>query len=248
MTAAVDISASDDSVPGQWVGFDTVLHCTYGYPTDWGCIDCFTAGSCTGNGAQYYTCPPETPFCNGQGVCTSQRDLTWDMCDEQILDQQLSCSSEGFFPDPLDCRRYLLCPDPIHIPNQQCTRYRCPNGYVYDSFNYNCKKQRLAEDCVTIKCTSGNTFVSYPANENYYGFCKAPGTPQLFKCASGHYFNLKKSVCQYRCTKAGYFAVTSNKVPRNIHCATGYLWSESDLKCIKDNMSQCTITRSTTLF
>lgn len=251
--AVVPANDTDQNVsPGQALLSETEVYCPDGFVTDLLCIDCFTIGFCDGTGnSVLMTCPAATPYCKNN-ACSAERDLTWDLCDEQIMDQQLSCSAEGFFPDPLDCHQYHFCPDPSVKPVQARTTYACPENYVFDSINLNCKKNLLNKYCYTMECTAASTFVTYPGNANYYGFCKTAGaTPVMFKCSPGHYFNLEKLGCEFRCTGQGYFAGPkcnqsylcyksgTQLVARLETCPVGYKWSKSIGTCERDTTGTC---------
>lgn len=247
--------ATEELAEGE-AGSSTVeIFCPIGLSTNLFCFDCFTTGFCDGNGkAISMPCPAATPYCKDR-YCSAERDPTWSLCDDQLLEQQLSCTAEGYFPEPSDCQQYHLCPDPTLKPTQLRTTFHCPANYVYDSINFKCKRKRQTSDCVTLTCTKANTFITYPGNENYYGFCKSSGgtLPVMFKCPAGQYFNPTKLGCEYRCTGQGYFAGPkcnqsylcyksgTQLVARLDTCPSGYLWNDRFTTCERDTTGKCSI-------
>lgn len=247
-------TAADTHLIDAQLVSDVETFCPPDLTTEVFCFDCFTAGYCDGGKAVSHTCPAATPYCNND-ACSKDRDMSWTMCDEQILEQQLSCHDEGYFPEPRDCQQFHLCPDPTIKPPLLRTTYYCPANYVYDAINFKCKQKVFAKDCVTVECNAANMFVTYPPNERYYGFCKEGGgsSPIMFKCASGHTFNLARLGCEFRCTKEGYFnGPKCNQyylcyksgiqlVARLDTCPAGYRWNQSVFLCQKDTAGLCKI-------
>lgn len=232
---------------------DVEIFCADGVVTEPFCADCFTWSFCNGHGTAVTTrCPAEKPFCNS-GSCSKVRDPELEsLCEDQILEQKLTCSDEGYFPEPSNCQQFYLCPDPTIIPALPLTKYVCPENYVYDSINFKCKIKKLPTDCVTMECRAANSFVPYIGNANYYGFCKTVGSaPLLFKCATGLYFNFDKFGCEFRCVKEGYFASPkcnqfyhcyksgTNLVAKLEICPSGHLWDATLKTCLKDTAGKC---------
>lgn len=216
------------------------------------CLDCYTLARCNGRGsADIVPCPTATPYCQeATSTCATKADPYFDICQEQELEKDLSCTMEGYFPDPLDCRTYYFCPDPAIKPVVPRKTYTCPANYVYDSKTHLCKKQVFAKDCVSMVCTKDNSFLTYPGNANYYGFCKpSVNTPIMFKCPDGHNFNLSTFGCEFTCPGLGYFPgptcrqsylcwMSGTKIVAQLEsCPKGYLWSGT---CQLDTKGQCT--------
>lgn len=218
------------------------------------CIDCFTMAFCDGLGnAVYKPCPAATPFCNNK-ICSKERDMNSDICDEQLLEQELSCTDEGYFPDPLNCQTYYFCPDPTVQPRIPRTTYNCPNNYVYDSKTFQCTALlKYGSNCNTMVCTQPSPpFLLFPGNANYYGFCKpAEIRPIVFKCPAGHIFNLQTYGCDFSCSQVGFYAapncrqyyecyLSGSQYLRKTHsCGSGYRWNQERKACALDTAGIC---------
>lgn len=227
------------------------MNCPVGVVTDFLCVDCFTKAFCDGLGqAVYFACPATTPYCNND-QCSTIRDPDNDYCEEQIRDQQSDCSSEGYFPDPDNCQQFFFCPDPKAVPTQLRATYACPANYVYDSVNFYCKKKATAKDCVTAACTKANTFITYPGNANYYGFCQSTTKLLMFKCPTGHTFNLANYACEFKCSAEGIFGGPTCRdyyicfksgtqlLAAPYSCPSGYLYNATARACKVDALNEC---------
>lgn len=180
--------------------------------------------------------------------------MNWDVCDEQLLELELSCTDEGYFPDPLNCQTYYFCPDPTVLPRVPRVTYNCPDNHVYDSKTFQCTAlSKHNNNCATMACTQPSPpFLLYPGNANYYGFCKPSEIrPVMFKCPAGQNFNVETYGCELTCTQHGFIAATHC---RNYYycylvggqymkllqsCSNGYLWNQERQSCELDTTRKC---------
>jgi len=141
-----------------------------------------------------------TPYCNN-GVCSAKAS---DLC--PTPPSEFICTSNGYFPDPDDCRKFYFC------VKGKATEYRCSINYVYNHQKNACVRQSVSSDCAVIKCkyTSIMEYVLYPKDPNVYGLCIRDHKTLMFKCPEEEQFDTKISQCSFVCKKEGLFAVPGN--------------------------------------
>lgn len=200
------------------------------------CDSCTEAVICNGSPTSLGIIKCESPnsYCDSTThSCTSVKPST---CTNTAA--TFTCPEEGFFPNPTVCTNYYFCSAAAAIAES----WACPENFVYDSLNNNCKRKVFATDCVTMKCVTANTFIVHTANPNYYAFCDKDLLATLFKCPKNMQFNGGcKFVCKaegyypgstaaeyYLCAKSGLtWTVTVEK------CPTGYEYNATTKNCVK---------------
>ncbi|XP_058461952.1 uncharacterized protein LOC131436961 [Malaya genurostris] len=168
--------------------------------------DCTTVGICIGNTLISADCSitKATPYCNN-GQCSSV-----PATDCPIDTPGITCTGEGTYPDPQQCRTYHYCSG----TGETSDPYFCPTGYVFNPLTGICKKSSSASDCLVIKCPAATGYGSYGTSKTYYGYCiyeTGPALSQIlmYKCSTGATFD--GSNCVYKCSKVGNFANTNDK-------------------------------------
>lgn len=126
----------------------------------------------------------------------------------------ITCTGEGLFPDPFNCRIYHQC----LAYDQDSYPESCPEGYVYKSTTEQCIRSARPIDCQTLKCDNTKLFSRFGMNTMYYGYCYQPLEDPLpgdtlrvdiYKCTEGSKFD--GNTCVYTCPREGRFPDTSNK-------------------------------------
>jgi len=172
------------------------------------CYNCTTAPICIklSSGKYYYAgnvkcaeLDASTPYCTN-GECS---DTASDKCPTGPAPSDFICTSNGYFPDPDECRQFYFC------VKGKATEYSCSNNFVYSHQKNACIKQTVSSDCAFINCkyTSVLEYVVYPKDPNVYGLCIRNHTTLMFKCAEEEQFDIKTSKCIFVCKKEGLFAV-----------------------------------------
>jgi hypothetical protein len=179
-------------------GFPTCYNCTYApicilvdsHYIDYGPVNCAELNA-------------STPFCNN-GLCSAKPS---DGCPTGPPASDFTCTSNGYFPDPDDCRKFYFC------VKEKATAIVCATNDVYSHQKNACVRQSDTNDCVVIKCkyTSLMEYIIYPKYPNVYGLCVRGRTTLMFKCPEEEQFDTKISQCIYLCKKEGLFAVYGNK-------------------------------------
>jgi len=125
-----------------------------------------------------------TPHCTN-GVCSSTAS---ENCITDFV-----CTSNGYFPDPDDCRKFYFC------VNGTATEYSCSSNFVYSHRKNACIKQTVSCDCAVIKCKYATVleYVVYPKDRNVYGLCIRDYPTLMFKCPKDQQFDTKTSKCKF---------------------------------------------------
>lgn len=178
---------------------------------------------------------------DGEAECTSTAP---DGCTPEPAD--FKCTSEGFFPDALDCHRYYHChEDDTGI---MAEAHECPGTtYVFDPSGPNNKFCRLTNGnrayCSEVKCTEGKTFENiimrfswYPASLGQYVVsCIGGKAGFITRCPAGLTPNIKsiKPKCELACTRAAVAAhpTDATKYYECIYNAVTRIWERKDQTC-----------------
>lgn len=123
----------------------------------------------------------------GQAKCSQNRN---DAC--APLKPDFECTSEGVFPDPLNCKKFYNC---IQDANAElfAEEYHCDNYYVFDPAAPNDMFCRLTFNrfCVVANCggTIKNILLNYPflapSKGQIVASCRSNKKPLIFRCAEG---------------------------------------------------------------
>lgn len=115
------------------------------------------------------------PYCV-ENTCTATPNVSNSACNSAF-----TCTSEGVFPDPNDCKSYWYCPD----TGEEAVGYTCSDGYVFYSKASLCRRREKPNFCQTFNCgTQLNRVIVFKANPVYYAFCGGPDQTYYFKCAA----------------------------------------------------------------
>lgn len=206
--------------------------------------DCSTMMVCVGKNSEPVTtfpCPSPNQYCVGN-ACTSVPDPS---CPNG---PKFSCTSDGIFPEPGDCRRSRVCED------DESTLYECPVGFVYNSKTNICQPGNTP--CTRIDCsraTAVNPFIVYASNPAYFALCVNKGNGQIdtymFKCPYEQFeiFDTSIRSCRLNCAARGNFqnpancseyfhcnGATASTRPTILSCPAGFVFDgtscTSDLK------------------
>lgn len=208
--------------------------------------DCRTLMQCNGiAGAALYsqTCVhinPKLPYCVN-GACTATPIGT-------ACATAFTCTSVGFFPDPIDCTQYRRC-DTL---GGDAVLLQCPDKYAYNSALNLCS---LKGTCNIINCTNvNNAYTLYKGNAAYYAFCTNGLTAQItmYKCADtqNEVYDIASATCRYNCKSAGIFVnradcngyVTCNKINGKMTATTQKCPDGNEFKngaCITQGTTPC---------
>lgn len=145
--------------------------------TDFGqkCTNCTHSIVCTGSTIpETVECRSPYSYCDSTvNACTIDKPAH---CDTDAA--TFKCPSEGFFPDPKVCTTFYYC----SAAAATAQTWVCPENYVYDSLNKNCKRMVSDADCVTMQCVTENTFIVNSRNANVIAFCDKDLLANLYKC------------------------------------------------------------------
>lgn len=187
---------------------------------------------------------------NGETIGTAECGSAYPYCDPTTnsctsstptgCTTSFKCTGEGYFPNPTSCELYYFCD-----AARKATLYKCPAGYAFDVYNSNCKRRGAIRDCVTMKCTTKNSFIANAANAAYYAFCDADLKTTVFKCPGSTTFIPVKLGCEFVCKAAGYYpAAATNQYYFCYYsgyylvydlntCPAGYQYNVSTRTCTK---------------
>lgn len=140
-------------------------------------------------------CPESAKYCIS-GACTSNQPSS---CVVAPTSSNL-CPSQGLFPSPTACNRYVVCDN-----RRVATEYICPHPYVYFQNKGLCGRLYDLNDCPAINCNANkNEFVVYKPVPRLYYFCSERG-PVLLQCNYGQAFYNDSQSCEFECTREGRF-------------------------------------------
>lgn len=106
--------------------------------------------------------------------------------------------------DPTDCMQYYFCSGPLGSSRV----YQCPDSFVYNPQNNQCKRLLWATDCAQVNCIGKqNQFVAYSGDSSLYAVCMVKdgiSTPVMLKCGDpNHEFNEANQRCELVCREEG---------------------------------------------
>lgn len=140
-------------------------------------------------------CPDSAKYCIS-GSCSSHQPSSCVVAPSPST----LCPSQGLFPSPTACNRYVVC------NNQRVvTEYVCPHPYVYFQNKGLCGRSYDLNDCPAINCDSNkNEFVVYGPVPRLYYYCSERG-PVLLQCSYGQAFYNDSQSCEFECQREGRF-------------------------------------------
>jgi len=204
-------------------------------------------------------CSAQYPYCNEATPGNAQ-------CVESC-GSDFSCTGEGIYPDPLDCKKFHFCQNVNN--NLVSQSYSCQDRYVFDpdaaTTNY-CKYTNNFY-CTLPKCGNSNQMKNvlflypfFPYNRQYVALCIPSSKPIVFKCQDGYVADLSKIpvTCNFKCTSPGLFAnhddsakyfecyynSNSQLVMRQGNCFPGYVFVK-DRCVVKSTLAPITTSTST---
>lgn len=113
-------------------------------------------------------------------------------------------STNRSVPDPTDCQQYYFCSGPLGSSRV----YQCPDSFVYNPQNNQCKRMLWASDCAQVNCNGKqNQFVAYSGDSSLYAVCMVKNgitSPVMLKCGDpNHEFNERNQRCELVCREEG---------------------------------------------
>nr|CAD7196478.1 unnamed protein product [Timema douglasi] len=159
--------------------------------------DASTGGFKVATKLQCSTSFPKAPYCNSTlNTCSA---TPAEECVSESPSVSFACTSDGYFPDVSNCSRYHYC------YGDTSYNYECDVKYVYSHEKKMCVLQKLATQCVTMKCTAGlaSQLVTYTADASIYGICLLNQPTILFRCPKKQAFDATLGTCQRTCSAAG---------------------------------------------
>ncbi|KDR21654.1 hypothetical protein L798_01890 [Zootermopsis nevadensis] len=158
--------------------------------------------------------------------CTTQPTTT-QPCEDSDKAGSFRCLQPGFFPDPVDCKRFHVCgSDLSHFSGECDDKFDADLGICtsVDPDNAKPPGPETEHQCKNLEkpCTEPNVSpVPLPTYPSYYVICipvatknrKSPYTYQLSvgKCPGRQVFNSETMACEFSCTgKRGRFQDPDN--------------------------------------
>jgi hypothetical protein len=165
----------------------------------------------------------KTPHCNN-GKCSA---TATEICDTEPPKSQFICTSNGYFPDPNDCRKFYFC------VRGTAKEFTCSSNFVYSHQKNACIKKTLISDCAVIKCKYATVleYVVYPKDPNVFGLCIRDSPTLMFKCPEDEEFDTKTSQCIFVCKMAGLFPVPGNERKYRECVAVGIKFELNEREC-----------------
>ena len=156
---------------------------------------------------------------------------------ELALTSSFTCMATGFFPDPIDCRKYHFCNQVADLII--ATTSTCADGYAYNPVTTNCDTRYVASRCTKIVCKKEEigVFKSFAVNSQYYYICgsnrKDELSPVMFACPSNTIANVATNpvTCVYQCRKTGFFANNLNSNAYFGCTIRGGVWVSEQRNC-----------------
>ncbi|XP_053686065.1 uncharacterized protein LOC128735606 [Sabethes cyaneus] len=173
------------------------------------CANCTHIAVCVGNFAAR-PCPESRPYCNSLAegdACLATPDPVYSECSNS--QSGLTCTSRGFFPDPIDCRKYHLCTSDSGTSDV----YHCPEGYLFNLDTLVCERQTVNSSCVRVNCSSDAVLIPYAGSRQMYAYCDFSRNPEvpkiyMFRCPNRAIFD--GHFCRFQCPSEGAFANSNN--------------------------------------
>ncbi|XP_055532646.1 uncharacterized protein LOC129722865 [Wyeomyia smithii] len=169
------------------------------------CANCTHIAVCVGSNSPR-SCPNSRPYCNtlGEGdACLATPDPLYNECSHSP--SGITCTSRGFFPDPIDCQKYHICASNSGTSDV----YHCPDGYMFNLDTLVCERKTENSTCFRVNCSSDTVLIPYAGSRQLYAYCdfsrnKETPTIHMFRCPNmaefdGHF-------CRFRCPSEGRFA------------------------------------------
>lgn len=128
-------------------------------------------------------------FCNEQeGDCST----TPGPCNPGGSGGAFTCTSEGIFPDPFDCRRYHTC----FIVSGQLVNFNinCSAGSAFNPQMNDCSLDGNHEICRVpqFRCNAVGQMGAWPLNPNIFYICFSNAGslfPVMYRCGRGQIFD-----------------------------------------------------------
>ncbi|XP_058128573.1 uncharacterized protein LOC131292847 [Anopheles ziemanni] len=168
------------------------------------CKDCLTVDICSYDNFRLaqYRCKdvnPLKPYCTGKGECTDKLPAGDDCTGKDDL-----CPEEaGYYPDPTNCTRYLICDS-----NQKAYAQTCAvANNVYQQETASCILKRRSSDCFQVDCKAAKNlekWFQYTPSPQFYFLCSAAG-PFMSKCPENEIFDVNTKQCEFQCSSVGRF-------------------------------------------
>lgn len=144
-------------------------------------------------------CDPKYLNCTNTDPCLPPPPNTADLV-------QLDCNFRGFFPNPLDCKKFLYCDG----KSEQASHFQCPNNTKYDYLTSTCRESTL---CISYSSKDGacrgRPYDVIPhANSNIYLNCSVKDTqpPLMYTCPTPYMkYVASKNICLFSCPSVGFF-------------------------------------------
>lgn len=209
---------------------------------EYSCTGCSSVRICrkefsgTLNKVKDFNCPNSNPFCDPEsGTCAkAPSDVT---CNP--ISYNFTCPSDGYFPDPLDCKKYYACVKGVAYSGD------CGLSY-YNAKSENCQYTYL---CHTINCQGKSGIkVAYSNQKAFFGYCYNNSLIAFDKCPGKFELDESKQKCVPVCYTEGYqgdpndcskyykcYYQTSPVILTLSHfkCPAGELFDALNLRCVQ---------------